>query len=197
MKNSLRFTKNGVVRIPKGYQWCSDCELLTPFVKGRWDKECRICGNKQSYDGCDNCGAEIHELDGPSCAVVIHENGCHFYQDEKAESWEESKSHAFTVLKSFEDSWMKQAPVYNPYKKDTQTLMKNGIERHYRRRLEEERDRLCNCPYVSVYSKIELATVHYSSHPYSSMDCMNAVTWETTTRCEICGYLNHRSDDSC
>lgn len=74
-----------VLKIPEGYQWCKQCEALTPhevFNNGKWgedEKACIICGNHDfKYSYCENCGWE-HDPDndiGSDPLVKAHKEDC-------------------------------------------------------------------------------------------------------------------------
>ena len=62
-----------LVNIPKGYQYCPDCELLTPHTKeDTEDFTCDVCGNKKDfgYYQCPRCGWE-HDPDRDIAPVTI------------------------------------------------------------------------------------------------------------------------------
>jgi len=77
-----------VLKIPEGYQWCKECNALTPheiYDNGKWgadEKSCVICGNHDfKYSACPNCGWE-HDPDndiGPDPMVKAHKEGCKFF----------------------------------------------------------------------------------------------------------------------
>lgn len=205
---NLKFHKKlHYAKIPDGYQWCEECEMLMPFrsfLQGTWKRTvCSYCGNPANYDGCDNCNAQLPEVDGVSMRI-FHEPGCHFrlFGPDDTEfknrefSWDGDANRALQVIRDFRESWMKQAPEVGSGPRFVQ-LMNKGRIKFLKDRYEEEFNRECNCPERVVYSAAALATLHCNTRPYVSMDCMNAHTWDYAIRCHICGFVNHRQDDSC
>ncbi len=85
-----------VKKIPEGYQYCGQCELLTPHTLNSQinpskaipsDYECDLCGSKKyGYDNCPNCGWE-HDPERDLMPVTIkvkkHTTACIQKQSDK------------------------------------------------------------------------------------------------------------------
>lgn len=91
-----------VREIPKGYRYCSDCHLITPYVDiddYKW--KCDICDNVTYWgESCDNCGYE-HDFDKECIPETInvkqHYLDCPVVKDPKCLRCDCPEVKAYTV----------------------------------------------------------------------------------------------------
>jgi len=197
--------KEGVVQVPEGYRWCGSCEALTVHEKDDWHSfDCIVCGVCNYPDnGCPNCGASDPLEDDPGGVeeVTLHHKGCHcndidrFVVDGDEDWWiNRCLSEARRVAYEFKRDWMKPAPDRVSYMlpRDREWYDKHS---KLKRVWEEAYLVKCGCPRTTIFRNINV--YNYNSYPVYSMDCMNAIEWDYTVRCSVCGYIYEVHDGNC
>ena len=156
------------IEIPEGYQYCPECELLTPHTyNGYVDKvrypedwECDICGHKKDDHGycCPMCGWE-HDPDNDIAPETIkiknHTNECIINRNLK---WLNSISHSGNDGLFTDDD--------------------------------------CDCPEVDAYP-IQHIYNYRSSAQHWNMECSNAIEWSYDIMCKVCCYVFEVEDGNC
>ena len=158
-----------VIKIPEGYQYCPDCQLITPHSlkeekRGAKftdveDYECDLCSHSvfSSAYCCPNCGWE-HDPEDVYPTVIkdkVHTQECLDNQQKAALELEINFS-------------------YGRYNVDTYE---------------------CTCPEVDCYPVQKI--YNYHSYPGNTFECMNAREWSYNIMCEICNYVFEIEDGNC
>lgn len=197
--NEITFDENNMAVIPEGYQWCAECNALTPHVEGHytWQKDCIICGNSNhdnSYS-CPNCGYDQEEDFCTSSEIIVHGDGCHYQVIEDEDSNFLVISLADQILKDFRKSYMQPAPDRGDYMLPRDREWYDANQK-LKKNLKAYSDMFkCSCPRYEVFTNIHnIVTASGYGH---GMDCSNDTWWSWKKRCHICGCVFEGDDSSC
>lgn len=156
-----------LIPIPEGYQYCHDCDLLTPHTLDNQinpskaipsDFKCDICdSDKMGYDNCPMCGWE-HDPDRDLMPVSI-----------------KVKKHTTVCLEKQKKEWDEK--IY-----PEADFMVN--------------DDNCNCPEVDAYP-IQKIFNYSSRPQHWNMECSDAKEWSYDIMCPICNYVFEVEDGNC
>lgn len=178
--------------IPEGYLYCNCCCCFTRHVEARFGgKTCAVCGtSKYGPDQCDHCGYEFGENinERQTRTVKLHRSGCHcgdmgkVENGEWVEDWDGNVSY---------DEWMLQTFICQLRASDHRCHIYDP------RILPKLPDNLreCGCPEETVYEVP--VTVAFSVRPGDTFVCVNAMEWDYSLRCPICGHVSEFSDGNC
>lgn len=153
--------------IPKGYQYCPDCELITPHTLDSRvnpskaypeDWECDVCSHrKDGYSLCPMCGWE-HDPDRDLLPVTIKVKKHTLACCSKRKDWD------------FDEEGF--APRPDPYNND------------------------CDCPEVDAYP-VQHIFNYSRTPAHWNMECPNAMEWSYDVMCPICNYVFEVDDGNC
>lgn len=164
-----------VLDIPNGYQYCPECEMLTPHrdkiqhladLHGSSvfpeDFTCDICDHeKDGYSLCPRCGWE-HDPDRDLSPVTVK------------------------VKKHTTACWRKQQDEANPH---------NDNEIEFKE-LPWKDDYKCDCPEVDCYPVQHVFNYRSSSATWQ-LDCSDAREWTYDIMCNVCNYVFEVEDGNC
>jgi hypothetical protein len=208
---------NYIPILPDGYRYCSNCDRFTPYYEddtGYMKKSvCRVCEHETYTEYMCECGHDF-DIEGfydsyPE-TEIIHGAGCHnfpevhedYYNDDDKVFREYktvmsnqygyqhlriyARSYADVILGEFLESLSNWDIL--KLEKQLHNILGTGIGFN-------ERNHGCNCEEVKVF-KVDHC-VQYNSRYVYSMDCMNAMEWDFTLKCPICGRLMEHWDGNC
>ncbi len=166
--------------IPEGYEWCEECQLLTPHGPDFWsNSSCGVCGNTKYSEGCPNCGwSEPEDWDPDQVDVPLHGDGCHLF-----EYYPNDFDHEAENVRDQHFRWLNRLRAYWPHRYDPLT------------RLQEMGLWDCSCPRVECFRQpMRFGYKQWYGH---GMDCSNHIEWAYNVRCPICGEVFDVSDSNC
>jgi hypothetical protein len=174
------------IEIPEGYQYCPECELLTPHTyNGYVDKvrypenwACDICDHVKNDYGycCPMCGWE-HDPDNELAPVTIkikkHTTSC--LEKQKRQNNPEDDHVSKRKFNSYYD--------YKNFLDDLSFVV-------------EKIENNCDCPKVDAYP-IQHIYNYRSSTQHWNMECSNAIEWSYDVMCKVCCYVFEVEDGNC